>query len=142
MTLSALLVLFGGSGCGSGEGTAAASLPKSKFIMRADLICSDAGNEQAKMAAEYLFDHPGAKEADLVVPAAIPPLEKELRELEELGGPSGQEEEFETYLQEYAKALDALKAEPQAALSPANNPFTKANELASELKAGDCSQTP
>jgi hypothetical protein len=142
MTLSALLVSFGVVGCGSGEDTAAASLPKNKFTKRADLICSNASIEQAKMAATYLFDHPGAKEADLVEPAAIPPLEKELEELEELGGPRGQEEKFQTYLEEFARALDTLKAEPQAALSPADNPFKKANKLAAELNSGDCSQTP
>ncbi|MGN6201255.1 MAG: hypothetical protein ACTHNY_02480 [Solirubrobacterales bacterium] len=142
MTLLSLLAALGIGGCGNGEETAAASLPKVKFIKQADLICSNASIDQAKKAASYVFDHPGAKEVDLVLPAAIPPLERELDELEELGGPSGEEEEFAVYLEEFAKALDELKAEPKSALSPADNPFKKANKLATELQSGDCSQTP
>lgn len=142
MALSGLLVWVGIAGCGSGDETAAASLPKDKFIKQADLICSDASIEQAKKAAVYLEDHPDAKEADLVVPAGIPPLEKELEELEDLGAPIGQEDAVETYLEEFAQALDDLKAEPEAALTPADNPFDKSNKLASDLKLGDCSDTP
>ena len=98
--------------------------------------------EQAEKAMHYLKKHPGADEAEMMGPVAVPPLEKELGELEELGLPRGHEAQAEAFIDEFEKALGELKEDPEAALSPGGNPFDKANKLAERYEYGDCSQSP
>ncbi|HET9154319.1 MAG TPA: hypothetical protein VFN85_09420 [Solirubrobacterales bacterium] len=130
------------AGCGSTSSSAPETLPKAAFLHKADGICERAGNEQTVKAAAYLEDHQNAKEADLVVPAGIPPLEKELKELRDLGLPQGHEDEAEAFLAEVEKGLQALKEEPSSALSPKTNPYKKANELGEKLGLVDCARNP
>ena len=137
--LSALMI----TGCGSGD-SAEASLTKEQYQKKANLICNDASNEQLELASKYLAKHPGAEEADLVVPAGIPPLEKELEELKALGVPEGFELEVEAFIEAYEAGLEGLKEEPEAALSEQDqdNPFDEANDLGQKYKLGDCSDHP
>ena len=130
------------TGCGSEDSSEAVILPKDEYAKKADLICSEAGGEQGKIAAAYFKKHPNAEEIDLVEPAGIPPLEKEIEELRELGLPRGQEAETEAFIEELESALEDLKAEPKGALSEKDNPYEKANELGAKLELGDCSRNP
>jgi hypothetical protein len=139
--LAVLLFSLPIAGCG-GDDSGEASLTKAQFAKQADLICSDAANEQAKKAMLYLKKHPNAGEAEMMGPVAVPPLEKELGELQELGLPRGQEAEAEAFIEEFEKALGEFKEDPEAALSPGGNPFEKANRLAEKYEYGDCSQSP
>jgi hypothetical protein len=142
LTAAALLPVLGGCGGGSEEATAQTKMPPAKYAHKADLICEEAGNEQSVKAAVYLEQHESAKEADLVVPAGIPPLEKEVTELRELGLPKGREEQAEVFLDQVEKSLQALTEEPDRALSEKTNPYKKANELGEKLGLGDCSRNP
>lgn len=142
--LALLAVAVAMAGCGSsGEAvTAQTTMPKAKYAHKADLICEGASYEQTHLANLYLEEHQNAPEADLVVPAGIPPLEKEIKELRELGLPKGQEKKAELFLEEVEKGLYALKEEPSLALSKEHNPYETANELGEELGLGDCSRNP
>jgi hypothetical protein len=140
LTAAALVPVI--SGCGSGDSSSPTTMPKATFGHKADLICEEAGNEQLAKATSYLQQHPNAEEADLVVPAGIPPIEKQIAELNELGLPRGHEEGAEVFLEEMEKALQALKEEPKGALSEKDNPFKNANELGEKLGLGDCSRNP
>jgi hypothetical protein len=139
--LVALMVLSVVAGCGSTE-SEEGTLTKAQFAKRANLICSNASNEQAKNAGPYLSKHPNAEEAELLEMVGIPPLEKELEELRALGLPRGHEAQAEAFIEEFEKALDELKEDPAAALPPQDNPFEKANSLAEKYEYGDCSQSP
>lgn len=142
VTAAALVPLLTGCGSGGDEASAKTTLPPAKYAHKADVICEEANNEQAAKAAVYLEQHPGTKEADLVVPVGIPPLEKEAQELSEIGLPQGQEKEAEVFLEEVENALQALKEEPKSALSEKHSSYEKANELGEELGLGDCSRNP
>jgi len=130
------------AGCGGSDDSAEGSLTKAQFAKRADLICSNAASEQYKNAGLYLREHPEADEAEMIEPVAIPPLEKQLKELEELGLPREHEAEAEAFLQEFEEALGELKKDPEVAVSPGGNPFDQANRLAEKYEYGDCSQSP
>jgi len=138
LTAAALVPVL--SGCGSSSGPATQS--KGQFKNEADLICEGAGNEQTVKATIYLEQHPKAKEVDLVVPAGIPPLEKEIHDLRKLALPQGQEKETEAWLDEVDRALQSLKEEPSSALSENANSYTKANELAEKIGLVDCARNP
>jgi hypothetical protein len=131
------------AGCGGGDSdTETKVLPKDTFAHRADLICSDVGNEQAELASSYLQKHPNAKDVELVESAGIPPLEKGIRELKELGLPRGHEAQTEAFFAELEKAVKVLTEEPEAALSEQDHPFKTANKLGAQLGLGDCSRNP
>ena len=138
-TLAATLAI---AGCGGGGDSAKASLTKAQFAKQADLVCSTAGNEQAEKANLYLKKHPKAEEAEMIEPALIPPLEKGLEELKELGLPRDSEAQAEAFIEEFEKALEELKEDPEAALSPGGNPFEKANSIAKKYEYGDCGLNP
>jgi hypothetical protein len=142
LTAAALVPLLSGCGSSDEEATAQTTMSLSKYAHQTDLICSNASIEQTEIATAYFKKHPDADEIDLVEPAGVPPLEKEISELHSLGLPKGHEEEAEVFLEEAEKALEALKKEPQGALAGGDNPFKKANELASKLGLGDCSENP
>jgi hypothetical protein len=141
LLLSALPLALAVAGCGADD-SAEASISNAKFQKRANLICNNASVEQYGLASRYLEDHPKATEADVVEPAGIPPLEKQLEELQALGLPRGHEEEAEAFFEEFEAGLEELKENPEAALSPDENPFEKANKLAEKYKYGDCSGNP
>jgi len=148
MMLPALLVvvaLFGIGGCGSSGGddeTTQVSLTLVEFQNKADFICEGASNEQFKMAGEYSTAHPGAKEADWVESAGIPPLEKELRALQELPPPKELKPKMEAFLTEFEKALQQVKKEPTSMLLEEGNPFEKTVQLGEKYELGDCSVQP
>jgi hypothetical protein len=139
--LAVLAGAFSGSGCGSHE-SPRASLSMAKFADRADMTCTNAANEQPELAAAVLKKQPGADEADLVAPAVIPPLEKMVKELDDLGLPRGHERQAEMFLSEVETALEEVKRTPRLAVAVAGNPFDRANKLAAKLKLGDCSRNP
>jgi len=142
LTAAALLPVL--SGCGGSDDASAdvPLVPLGRYLYKADLICSDASFDQSELAGAYLEKHPKAEEADLVLPAAVPPLEKMFRQLRQLGLPREHEEEAEIYLEKAEAALEVLKEEPERALSAKGNPFTKANQLGEKLGSGDCSRNP
>lgn len=128
--------------CGSSGSSAPTMISMDQFAHKADLICNNASSKQTEIAAIYIEHHPNFKEADLVVPAGIPPLEEELNQLSALGLPRGHEEEAEVFLEESKEALKELKKEPNRALSQKNNPYKTANELGEALGLGDCRRNP
>ncbi|HET9153907.1 MAG TPA: hypothetical protein VFN85_07305 [Solirubrobacterales bacterium] len=135
---------LGVASCGtntSGETIAQTTMPLAKYAHKTDLICGKGSVEQSELAAVYLEKHPKAEELDMVLPAIVPPIEKEIQELHELGLPKGHEEETEAFLEEMEAALTSLKEDPKG-LSQKDNPFKKSNELGEKLGLGDCSRNP
>jgi hypothetical protein len=142
LTAAALLPVLAGCGSSDEDATAQTTIPLKKYAQQADLICNNRSGEQTEIATIYLEEHPNAEEVDLVIPAGVPPIEKEIDELRQLGLPAGHEEEAEAFLEEAETALEALKEEPRGALSEEANPFKKANGLSEKLGLGDCSDNP
>jgi hypothetical protein len=136
-------VLLGIAGCGGGgDETAEASLTKDQYRSKANLICSKAATEQLKIAEKYLSAHPGAEEADMVLPAVIPPLEQALRELKELPVPNGFEVQMENFFEAFERALRDGNEEPLSLLPEQGNPFDEANALGKKYELGDCGISP
>jgi len=136
-----LLTALAGSGCG-GDDSAEASLPKKEFLKRAKAICAGAEKEQVKIAIAYTKHHPNAQEEDLIEPAGLPPLEKQLEKLTVLGLPSGGAAEVEAFLDEFETALEQGKEDPASLLRSKENPFNQANKLAKEYGIKGCEGAP
>jgi hypothetical protein len=127
------------TGCGgSSESSAEASLTKNQYVEKAEGICLHASQEQFHLAGEYASTHPGVEEEELIQPALIPPLEKELRQLKSLPAPSGEEAEVEAFTAAFETALEAGKKDPPSFLERSHNPFEKANALAASYGMKGC----
>lgn len=142
LALAVLTALLALAGCGGDGETAEASLTKAQFRTKADFICEGASLEQGDIASKYVAKHPGAEEADLVELAGIPPLEKELRELQELPAPSDLEPKLENFFRAFEEALQRSKEDPSSLLSEKHHPFVKANKLGEKYDLGDCAISP
>jgi hypothetical protein len=140
--LAVLAAVVAFAGCGGGEETAQASLTKAQFRKKADFICEGASLEQGDIANEYVAKHPGADKADLVEPAGIPPLEKELRELKELPAPRDLKPQLANFFRAFEEALQRSKEDPSSLLSETHHPFVKANRLGEKYDLGDCAISP
>jgi hypothetical protein len=139
---STLLVLLSVLiGCGSGDSSEAV-MSIGQYGKKADLICSAAANEQGPLAVAFLRRHPNADQGAMVEVAVIPPLEKEISEIKNLGLPRGHEAQAEVFIKTVEIALEEVDKDPKAALPEKGNPFEKANELGQKLKLGDCSRNP
>src|SRR6478735_3472742 len=108
ITAAALVPVVAGCGSSGEQAVAQTTMPLKKYIKTTDLICSEGSIEQGKLAGSYLEKHPKAEELDMVIPAMVPPIEKEITELHELGLPKGHEEEAEVFVEEMEAALQEL----------------------------------
>ena len=141
LLLAALAALAALAGCGSGE-EAQASLSPAQFRKKADFICEGAGNEQLELAGKYKEKHHSAEEADMVVPAMIPPLEKQLEELKELPAPKSLEAHLATFFSAFEAALQEGKEEPLSLVRRKHNPFERSDKLGEKFEFGDCAIAP
>jgi hypothetical protein len=142
IALLALVAPLGAEGCGGGGEDAEAALTKAQFQHRANVICNKAGIEQFEKGGRYLAAHPGADESDAVKSAILPPLEKQLGELEALPVPVSYEDQIESYLAALEKGIEAGREDPDGLLQRENNPFAKANALGKKYQLGDCGVSP
>jgi hypothetical protein len=138
----AALNIAGISACGDSDSTEA-SLTKKQFVQRAEEICNHAEGEQLQLATVYIKKRPGTGSEELVKVAGVPPLEKEVHELELLSVPQGDEKRLQIITEEFTKALDVVRNSPQAALSQQqSNPFERANALSKAYGLKVCSNAP
>jgi hypothetical protein len=141
MMLLAFASIVVAGGCGS-DSSASSSVSKKQFVERANRLCVDTEFEQLGKAQKYSSEHPKAEEADLIQPALVPTLKKELKELEALGTPDGDEEELEALYVALRKGIEGAESDPASVVKPQSNPFNEANKLATAYGIGDCGRNP
>lgn len=114
--LAGLLASCGGNDSSSAE--EADSITKAEFVEQATEICKARGAEIKRQGAKVLEGADGqsqkAMARTLSIDIAMPALEREIREIEELGAPSGDEEKVETVLSEIQEVVNRLKKDPAA----------------------------
>jgi hypothetical protein len=136
-----LLTLSAGfAGCGGGSD--AATLTKKQFIKLADAICEKSEGEQLQLVGEYAKKHPGAEEEDFIIPAALPPLEKEIEKIKTLPAPSGDEAQIDAILNAFEAAIAHGKEVPRDLLVDETDPFAKPDKLANSYGFKTCSHAP
>lgn len=129
------------AGCGDSS-SAETNLSKKQFIARAESICKQAEKEQTELGLKFFQSHPGAEEEEALIPAGIPPIEKELNKLRELGSPSSGQAEVDRYLEALEKAVEEAKEDPAGALAASGGPFEEPNELAQNYGLKTCANNP
>lgn len=132
------------SGCGeSGSSADEPALSKAAYLKRADAFCQKAETEQLKLILTYRKLHPDAEEVELVKPAGLPPLEKQIRQIEALGEPTQDASQIEAWISEFEAALNTVRKKPASIIDLAHtNPFQKADKLAEEYGFKYCDNAP
>jgi hypothetical protein len=129
------------AGCGGGDSTAT-SLTKTEFVKQAEAICLRAEHQQLVRATEYVKQHPGADEEAMVLPAGIPPLEEEIRQIKALGEPEQGADTVQAFVAEFEKAIADAKEDPADVVVAETDPFKKADKLAASYGLEVCSHAP
>jgi hypothetical protein len=132
------------AGCGSSGGSDAPT--KAAFIKQADAICKKADDEQAK-ALEELANKKGsleklsnAEQLDLAVELGLPPIQKEVDDLEELTPPSGDESKVGAFVESIEEATKRAEADPSL-LSAGTGPYGKADQLGKSYGFKACAES-
>jgi hypothetical protein len=136
--------------CGGGsDSTSVAEQPsKEEFTKRADQICSKTEKRQLllvdkfqeKRRAEGKGTPPSAaEEAEVVVAAGLPPIKKQLQELEDLPLPATGAKEASKYIEALEAAVKAAEKDPQLLLSLESTPFAQAAKVAQAFGFSVCS---
>lgn len=136
-------------GCGSDsrdaltQGRSQHPLTRAQFIKQGDAICAAASGEQLTLGIRYAKAHPGAEEEDAMAPAIVPPLMKELAELEALPAPKADEAQITAFLEDLSEAVEKGKANPRRLVAGQGNLlFAKANKAAEGYGFRSCANNP
>ena len=141
LAAAALIMVLGGCG-GSSSASSQGALTKSQFIKRADAICVQSEGEQLQLMVAYAKHHPGAEEEEMVKPAGLPPLEKQLESIKALEAPAGDEAKVAAWLDEFEAQLQKAKKNPGSVLDLEHNPFATANKMAEKYGLKGCAGAP
>jgi hypothetical protein len=143
-----------GVGCGSSdsdtasgdEGLTTSSLSPAEYRKEADKICVKAVTERNaafNSGYEELVGKSGtltkAQEEKVVKDATFPLMRTTVKELEELGAPSGDEAQIEGILASIEAGTDSIEAEPAGVLTT-RDPYEETKKLAYEYELPKCGQ--
>jgi hypothetical protein len=126
--------------CGGDDDDAAVT--KADFIEQADAICADF-NERGEALGEDLSEDASLEElAALFLEEGIPLLREQIDDLRELDLPEADAEQLEQLWDDLDAGTDELEQQleddPQEALSSNFDPFSEANEFATEYGMEEC----
>jgi len=104
---------------------------RARFIKQGNAICRRADAEQQSLAAQYLKKRrPLNRRWEIIEPALLPAMRKELQELRALKPPEGEEAEIQRILLEMEKGIKDADYDPIDLVYTWSDPFSVARHLA------------
>ena len=137
MTAALVAAAAGSAACGGGE-----RLTQEEFVTKGNAICAS-GSDRIDAAAKEAFGTEEPSEAVIVAFArdtAIPEVEKQLDDLDDLVPPKETEATFDAALREARSALARVKANPKDLADDSSNTFAKADELVKAAGLDACAE--
>lgn len=142
LAVSAMAIMLVGVGCGD---SGSDSLSKAEFVEQGNAICK--AGEEASNAGVTAFikaeskKYPGNTlnkkgEEKMIVEGAVPPIEKMVKELSELGAPSGEEKSVNAIITGFEEGIAEVKKDTSVAFT--GDPFGKPNEAAKKYGLTSC----
>ncbi len=112
-----------------------------QFLVQADQICTSS-EAQIEASADELASQKGRPDPDEVsrvaLRIAVPALESEVRAIEALGAPKGDEAEVQAILDATEKGIEQIKADPRALADRPPPALREAQKLASAYGSREC----
>ncbi len=143
--LVAIPVGCGDDGDDSATTLETSSLTKAEFVKRANAICNESIADVGKQLEDYLVDRQNSKKgadelaADALRAIALPAIETQLEEIEELGAPDGEQKEIEAFLTAQQRSVEQLEQRQNVSLSTDLEPaFRQAGKLARQYGLSSC----
>lgn len=145
-----MLIALAVTGCGgssdSGTQVSVEETPsKAEFIQRADRICEEVDETQKAAFRNYIARHPNTIEnqsvnEELVTTIGLPPLGAEVRQLDALPVPAGDEKQIQAIIEELDKVVEEAEKNPDLLVNLGNSagPFATAGKLAREYGLKAC----
>jgi hypothetical protein len=135
------------AGCGGEEepdefpAGVARPIAKVEFLAEADRICAST-NARVEAAADGLVatgeQPPPAEVRRVVLAVVVPALEAEVRAIEALGAPAGDEREVEAIVAATERGIAQIRADPVAVLDGPPPALRKAGRLARAYGSNEC----
>lgn len=134
-----IIVLLAVAGCGGGDDD---ELTKAEFVKQGNAACKESKTEQQQLFQTVSksikpSEVTKADQEKLVTEVLIPPYEKNIETLDDLGAPAGDEEEVEAIIKAMESSIDKVEANPLVALRTTLQ-FAGANSLAAKYGLTDC----
>jgi len=144
---STTTTVSGASGASGATGAAGQPLTKVAFIAQADAIC-ERGNKELNAEGKKVFGNlpkgqkpSAAQQQKFITDSVIPNIQNQIDAIRALTPPSGDEDQVKAIVDAAQQALDKAKADPSAFFQGGkNDPFAKANKLASDYGLKVCGQ--
>jgi hypothetical protein len=140
-------LLIAASGCG-GSGDAdvsTSSISKAQFIKKADAVCTQ-GNKRMEVAfANFLRESKNVKRPtkadyeELVRKVVVPNLEREIREIRDIGAPSEDEDKVGEIVVALEEGLETAEGDPRVAITSSQAVYGISSRLAKEYGLEVCS---
>lgn len=157
-TVMVLLVVIAAAaiveGCGDDESSAGSggdgtietsSLTKAQFIKNAGAICTESNENLLNEINAYIEKHKspskseGEEMADALRELAVPKVETQIEEIENLGAPAGDEAQIEAFLEAQRHSVKSLAARQSLTLTPGlETVFREPGKLARRYGLDEC----
>ena len=144
----AAALLVGGCGGGGDDSSGSSSISKEEFITKADAICKESNKRMEKELFLFLRKNrtggslrkPSVAENEkFIVSVLIPNLEREIKELKELGVPEGDEEKIDAMIAALEEGLETAEDDTKTvAAGTSDIVFGIASRLAGEYGLETC----
>jgi hypothetical protein len=140
--LAVALIVVGCGGSSSDE-TSANAISKAAFAKKANAICQKGTERMASSFAKYLkkgeVTHPSqAVQEELVGEVLVPSVKREIKELQALGAPSGDEDKVNEIITALEEGVETAEGNPEAVTSSSDVVFGIASRLAGEYGLEVC----
>jgi predicted lipid-binding transport protein (Tim44 family) len=143
----ALVAGCGGGDSSSGDSTeSASSLTKAEFIKQADKICAESNESINAEAEEFAKENEidtekatTAEQEEVVSDVVAPAIREQAEEIDELGAPSGAEDEVAEIVAAVESGADEAEATPDVLVEgKGGGPFKEASKLADSFGLKVC----
>lgn len=136
-------------GCGDDESSAGSietsSLTKAQFIKKAGAICTESNENLLVEINAYIEKHKSSSKsegeviADALREFAVPKVESQIEEIENLGAPAGDEAQIEAFLEAQRRSVESLAARQSLTLTPGIElAFRQPGKLARQYGLDEC----
>jgi hypothetical protein len=134
--ISLLLAILIASGCGGGgDDTSTSTVTKTVLIKKGDAICKKSEEQFQAQVLGYFKLLKGksatkAQERQIVADYQLPGLQDQVKELEKLGAPDGEDEQVEAILDGMRAVLAEGRNDPRANLAASSAPLAESADQA------------
>lgn len=138
------------AGCGGDDSDAegadttvtTSSLSKAQFVKKAEALCLQEEKRLYARLKAYGNKNPaegGVSEGpEAVRKILLPPIQRQIDELRELGAPRGEEKQLETYLDALQEAVDTIDEKGLSSSDELGRAYKRPNELVRKYGLKEC----